>query len=230
MHKLYLIIGCTASGKGSLGRELARRLGGQIVSVDSMKIYRRMDIGTAKPSPAVRAQIPHHCIDLAEPSESFSVAQFVEHATVPSAKSSPRARMPGRSEARACTSRPFPRPVRGPISRRGNPTRSPGPRRVRRPGPPARGAGGRRPRRGREDTPQRREADRPSPGGLPPHGHADNGASATVGQRRRRYEAVFIGLRRDKADQARRINLRRRSCATPAWRTKWPPCWPSRRA
>jgi tRNA dimethylallyltransferase len=77
---LFFIIGCTASGKGALGRELARRLGGQIVSVDSMKIYRRMDIGTAKPSRAVRAEIPHHCIDLVEPSESFSVAQFVEHA------------------------------------------------------------------------------------------------------------------------------------------------------
>jgi tRNA dimethylallyltransferase len=80
MHRLYFIIGCTASGKGSLGRELARRLGGQIVSVDSMKIYRRMDIGTAKCSLAVRAEIPHHCIDIVEPSESFSVAQFVARA------------------------------------------------------------------------------------------------------------------------------------------------------
>ena len=80
MHRLYFIIGCTACGKGSLGRELARRLGGQIVSLDSMKIYRRMDIGTAKPSKAARAEIGHHCIDLVEPSENFSVAQFVEHA------------------------------------------------------------------------------------------------------------------------------------------------------
>jgi len=77
MHRLYLIIGCTAGGKGSLGRELARRLGGQIVSVDSMKIYRRMDIGTAKPSRALRREIPHHCIDVVEPSASFSAAQFV---------------------------------------------------------------------------------------------------------------------------------------------------------
>ncbi len=80
MHRLYFIIGCTACGKGSLGRELARRLDGQIVSVDSMKIYRRMDIGTAKPSKAARAEVGHHCIDLVEPSASFSVAQFVEHA------------------------------------------------------------------------------------------------------------------------------------------------------
>lgn len=80
MPKVFVIIGCTASGKGSLGRELARRVGGQIVSVDSMKIYRRMDIGTAKPSRQIQSEIPHHCIDLAEPGESFSVARYVEHA------------------------------------------------------------------------------------------------------------------------------------------------------
>jgi tRNA dimethylallyltransferase len=77
MLRVHFIVGCTACGKGAVGRELARRLGGQIVSVDSMKVYRRMDIGTAKPSPAARAQIPHHCIDLVEPWEPFSVAQFV---------------------------------------------------------------------------------------------------------------------------------------------------------
>jgi len=80
MGKLFFILGCTACGKGAVGRALARRLGGQIVSVDSMKVYRRMDIGTAKPPPAVRAEIPHHCIDLVEPWESFSVAQYVQAA------------------------------------------------------------------------------------------------------------------------------------------------------
>ncbi|HAU38426.1 MAG TPA: tRNA (adenosine(37)-N6)-dimethylallyltransferase MiaA [Phycisphaerales bacterium] len=80
MERLYFILGCTACGKGTLGRELARRVGGQIVSVDSMKVYRRMDIGTAKPSPADRAAIPHHCIDLVEPSETFSAAQYVRAA------------------------------------------------------------------------------------------------------------------------------------------------------
>ena len=78
MTKLFFIIGCTASGKSAVALELARRLGGQIISVDSMKIYRRMDIGTAKPSPADRAEAPHHCIDLVEPSEGFSVAQYVD--------------------------------------------------------------------------------------------------------------------------------------------------------
>jgi len=80
MTKVVFILGCTACGKGAIGRNLARRLGGQIVSVDSMKVYRRMDIGTAKPSLADRSAVPHHCIDLVEPSESFSVAQYVARA------------------------------------------------------------------------------------------------------------------------------------------------------
>jgi len=80
MTRVYFIVGCTAGGKSALGGSLARRLGGQIVSVDSMKVYRRMDIGTAKPSPAARAEVRHHCIDIVEPSEPFSVARYVEHA------------------------------------------------------------------------------------------------------------------------------------------------------
>ncbi len=80
MDKLYFILGCTACGKAAAGKELARRVGGHIISVDSMKIYRRMDIGTAKPSPEVQREIPHHCIDIVEPSEAFSVAQYVESA------------------------------------------------------------------------------------------------------------------------------------------------------
>lgn len=77
MTRVVFILGCTAVGKGAVGRAVARRAGGQIVSVDSMKVYRRMDVGTAKPSPEVRAAIPHHCLDLVEPSEGFSVAQYV---------------------------------------------------------------------------------------------------------------------------------------------------------
>jgi len=78
MPTLYFILGCTACGKGAIGRSLARRIGGQIVSVDSMKVYRRMDIGTAKPSPEARAEVPHHCIDVAEPSRGFSVAEYLD--------------------------------------------------------------------------------------------------------------------------------------------------------
>ena len=80
MAKVFFVLGCTGGGKAALARELASRIGGQIVSVDSMKVYRRMDIGTAKPTPQQQQQIPHHCIDIAEPSESFSVAQYLEHA------------------------------------------------------------------------------------------------------------------------------------------------------
>jgi len=80
MRKLCFILGCTASGKGAVGRALAGGVGGEVVSVDSMKIYRRMDIGTGKPSAEARAAVPHHCVDIVEPSESFSVAQYVEAA------------------------------------------------------------------------------------------------------------------------------------------------------
>lgn len=78
MHRVYVILGCTACGKGSVGRELARRAGGRILSVDSMKVYRRMDIGTAKPSAEFRAEIPHYAVDVVEPTESFSVARYLE--------------------------------------------------------------------------------------------------------------------------------------------------------
>jgi tRNA dimethylallyltransferase len=73
-----LILGVTASGKGALAFELARTLSGEIISVDSMKVYRRMDIGTAKPSLQKRRQIPCHLIDVVEPSQSFSVDQFLD--------------------------------------------------------------------------------------------------------------------------------------------------------
>ena len=73
-------MGCTACGKAAVGQELARRLGAHILSVDSMKVYRRMDIGTAKPSADVRAEVPHHGIDIVEPSQSYSVAEYVRRA------------------------------------------------------------------------------------------------------------------------------------------------------
>ena len=75
--KLTFFIGCTGCGKGSLGRTLAQYAGGEIVSIDSMKIYRRMDIGTAKPSAEDRRRVAHHMIDIVEPSHEFSVAQYV---------------------------------------------------------------------------------------------------------------------------------------------------------
>ena len=76
--KMILILGCTAGGKGRIAFELARRVGGQILSIDSMKVYRRMDIGTAKPGLERRRTVKHHLIDVVEPSEPFSVGRFVE--------------------------------------------------------------------------------------------------------------------------------------------------------
>ncbi len=74
----YMILGCTASGKASLAFALARRIGGEIISIDSMKVYRRMDIGTAKPSLEKKREIPHHLIDVVEPWHSFSLGKYVE--------------------------------------------------------------------------------------------------------------------------------------------------------
>ena len=75
---MILIMGCTATGKGRVAFELARMVGGQILSIDSMKVYRRMDIGTAKPGLERRQTVKHHLIDILEPSEPFSVGRYVE--------------------------------------------------------------------------------------------------------------------------------------------------------
>lgn len=75
---LLVILGPTACGKSALASAIARQTGAEILSVDSMQIYQGMDIGTAKPSPAERNEIPHHLLDLVRPDESFSVARFVE--------------------------------------------------------------------------------------------------------------------------------------------------------
>ncbi|MCU1345466.1 MAG: miaA, partial [Acidimicrobiia bacterium] len=74
------IVGSTASGKSALAMELASELGNaEILSVDSMQVYRHMDIGTAKPTAAERRQVRHHLIDLAEPSEEVTVVRFRRH-------------------------------------------------------------------------------------------------------------------------------------------------------
>jgi len=71
-----LILGVTASGKGRLAFDLAKSLDAEIISIDSMKVYRRMDIGTAKPPQEARQRVKYHLIDVAEPSDSFSVGAF----------------------------------------------------------------------------------------------------------------------------------------------------------
>jgi tRNA dimethylallyltransferase len=77
----WFLSGPTASGKSAVGVELAERIGAEIVSLDSMALYRGMDIGTAKPTPAERRRVPHHLIDILEPHEEYSLAQYVEAAT-----------------------------------------------------------------------------------------------------------------------------------------------------
>ena len=77
---ILVICGPTASGKTALAAALAQRLGGEVVSADSMQVYRRMDIGTAKPTPDETRGIPHHMIDVADPEENYSVARYVQDA------------------------------------------------------------------------------------------------------------------------------------------------------
>lgn len=81
MPNLICIAGPTASGKTALSIALARQLNAEIVSCDSMQVYRRMDIGTAKPTPEERQGIPHHMLDVAEPDEDFSVSRYCEMAS-----------------------------------------------------------------------------------------------------------------------------------------------------
>ena len=78
--KILVITGPTASGKTWLAVELAKRYSGEVVSADSMQIYRRMDIGTAKPTMEERQGVPHHMLDVAGPEEDFSVARYVDMA------------------------------------------------------------------------------------------------------------------------------------------------------
>ena len=75
---MILILGVTASGKGKLAFDLAGSIGAEIISIDSMKVYRRMDIGTGKPPRQAQQKIKYHLIDVVEPSQSFSVASFLE--------------------------------------------------------------------------------------------------------------------------------------------------------
>ena len=81
MNNIICISGPTASGKTALAVELAKELNGEVVSCDSMQVYRRMDIGTAKPTAEEMQGIPHHMLDVAEPDEDFSVSRYCEMAS-----------------------------------------------------------------------------------------------------------------------------------------------------
>ena len=81
MNQILCIAGPTASGKTALAVELAKLLNGEVVSCDSMQVYRRMNIGTAKPTVQEMQGIPHHMLDVADPQEDFSVSRYCELAT-----------------------------------------------------------------------------------------------------------------------------------------------------
>ena len=76
----WYVTGPTASGKTQIGLELANRLNAEIISLDSMAVYQRMDIGTAKPTTEQRQLVPHHLLDVVSPDEEFSLAEYVEQA------------------------------------------------------------------------------------------------------------------------------------------------------
>ena len=88
------VVGPTAVGKTRVAIEIAKRLGGEIVSADSMQVYRRMDIGTAKATPSERAEVPHHMLDVAEPWENYSVARYVSDAKKEVADIASRGKLP----------------------------------------------------------------------------------------------------------------------------------------
>lgn len=78
--RIVAIVGPTAAGKSALAVDLAERVKGEILSVDSMQVYRGLDIGTAKPGPELRARVPHHLLDIVDPWEHFNAARFAEEA------------------------------------------------------------------------------------------------------------------------------------------------------
>lgn len=80
MSELVIVAGPTGAGKTVLGAALAERLGGEVISADAFAVYRGMDIGTAKPPPELRARVPHHLLDIADPRVSYSAGAFVRDA------------------------------------------------------------------------------------------------------------------------------------------------------
>lgn len=92
--KVVAVVGPTASGKTALGVEIARRFNGEVVSADSMQIYKGMDIATAKPMPEEMQGIPHHLIDFVEPTEAYSVARYIEDAEKAIADITSRGKLP----------------------------------------------------------------------------------------------------------------------------------------
>ena len=89
LHDCWYLTGATASGKTRLGIHLAQRIDAEIISLDSMAVYRGMNIGTAKPTATEQAEVPHHLLDIVDPNEEFSLAEYLSqaHETAKSIKS-----------------------------------------------------------------------------------------------------------------------------------------------
>ncbi len=94
LPRLIAIVGPTASGKSALALRLARERGGEIVSCDSLQVYRRLDIGSAKASPEERRLVPHHLLDVVEPDQPFSAAEYARLARAALAEVAARGRLP----------------------------------------------------------------------------------------------------------------------------------------
>jgi tRNA dimethylallyltransferase len=92
--RCWFLTGPTASGKTAVGLELAERIGAEIVSLDSMAVYRGLDIGTAKPTADERRRVPHHLIDLVSPAEDYSLARYLADAATAVAEIVGRGRVP----------------------------------------------------------------------------------------------------------------------------------------
>jgi len=93
-ERLVVVCGPTATGKTGLAIDLARALGGEIVGADSRQVYRHMDVGTAKPTPAQRARAPHHLIDVVDPDEPFTLADYLDRARAAVVDIQARGRVP----------------------------------------------------------------------------------------------------------------------------------------
>ena len=93
-HPVLAVVGPTATGKTALGVALAEQFGGEIISADSMQIYKGLDVGTAKVTPEETHGIPHHAVDLLEPDQTFSVADFTALAGTLETDLSARGKLP----------------------------------------------------------------------------------------------------------------------------------------
>jgi tRNA dimethylallyltransferase len=91
---LFVLVGPTAAGKSDVAHEAARRLGGEIISADAFAVYRGMDVGTAKPSPEQRGEVPYHLVDVAEPEETYTAGRWAQEARAAIEDIATRGRVP----------------------------------------------------------------------------------------------------------------------------------------